>query len=253
MNIKGTIMLNTLMFQMEIEQEGYLSKESVIFTDNQVWIDTSGIVTATKEIDVFHVIPIKRTGPEKEDFEIDFNIAFCFYNQKLEVSEIEEIKKNQYMIGPYEVSSEVYKQSNYQNQIYPRMDIIELMNALVNTNKALESAPTDKDLLGDRKVLRGLIKNKISGFSIETLKCYEKYFTSFNEEESNEGEFKNYSADEKLLDFTQKLITTKEAHLCFEDMPVEELRIHMETAKSEEAWERVSHINNLIKKKTGES
>lgn len=253
MKIKGSIMLNTLMFQMEIEQEGYLSKESIIFSDNQVWIDASGIVTTTKEIEALHVIPIKRTGPGKEDFEIDFNIAFCFYNQKLEENEVEEIKKNKYMIGPYSIPSEMYKQSNYQNQTYPRLDIIELMNALVNTNKGLEVVSTDKDLLDDKKILRRLIKDKLSELGIETLKSYRKYFTSFSEEESNGGEFKNYSADEKLLKFTQNLITTKEAHLCFEDMSVEELRIHMETAKQEEAWERVSHISNLIIKKSGES
>ena len=245
MKIKGIIMVNTLMFQMENGQEGYLSAAAVTIIDNNLFIDINGSISATKNTERSHIIPIKRTGPGKEDFEIDFNITSYFYHEKLDQQKEKAIKGSENMIGPYPVTTEVYKQSKYRDQLYPRMDLNELFECFVQINQVLDVSPEEKSSLDDRKALRKCIKAKLSEMNFDELKEHEKNFSVLNEEESEGGTIINFLADENILNF----IVNKLKDRKLEDMSMEELKTELVTAQQEENWNRAKEVSEMIGQK----
>ncbi|EKD25613.1 MAG: hypothetical protein ACD_80C00012G0029 [uncultured bacterium (gcode 4)] len=233
------------MFQMEVGQEGYLSAGAVTLIDNNLFIDSNGSISATKNTEKSHIIPIKRIGAGKDDFEIDFNIAFYFYHEKIDQKKEKAIKENEDIIGPYPVKIEVYKQSDYRKQLYPRMDLNELFESLVRINQSLGTSPEEKDCLEDRKALRKYIKAKLEEMSFEVLKTYEQDFSELNEEESEGGTIVNFLADENIL----KFILDKLKNRKLEDMSVEELQKELEISNEAEDWDRSTEIRDMMVKK----
>src|SRR3989338_3013535 len=121
MKINGIMLVSPLMYQMEVGKTGYLSIDGIIPTGDEVFFHTMSSVSSKKNAE--HIIPIKRIGTGKDEFEIDLNVAFYFYNRNLNSKKKQNLKKDPYIIGPFPIATEMFLQDNYRKQTYPRMDI----------------------------------------------------------------------------------------------------------------------------------
>lgn len=249
MIIKGKVLVNTLMFQMEIGQEGFLSTDAIMIVNNkEIFINTGMSISEVKMEDK-HIIPIKRTGPNIDDFEIDLDIAISFYNNKCTEEERTSIMERKNSIGPFKVDTEKYHPERYREQLYPRMDMEELVNALVLNNTMLESTPGDEVYLGNTKVIRGLIKVRIQKLPLQELKMYQKTFLPLTEAEIEEGEMVNYAADEKIHNLINQQIQKFKVQKRLDEMSKEELQIELELANENQDFERSSEIVKIMRKK----
>lgn len=249
MKIKGTVIVSTLMSQMEVGQTGYMLTEAItVINGEEVFIDINSSVSETKS-EKKYVLPVKRTGPGKDEFEIDFNVAYYFFNNNISPEERERLKAAKNLIGPYPIETEIYKSGNYRQQSYPRMDLDELTSSLIDVNTLLDDLPENEIAIGDRKELRKLIKTKLMELPIKELEYYKRCFSPLDEEESQNGDMVNYLADEKLLNFIIERIRNFKMQQKLEEMSKEELEKELATANQQEDFERSSYIRDMIKKK----
>lgn len=246
MEIKGTIMVSPLMFQMEVGQESFLHSSAMILIEGSLFIDTRYGVSILKNYEKNYIFPIKRTGDGIDDFEIDFNVIFFLYNQKLTEKEMDFIQNDPYIIGPYEVKTEIYQPLQYREQTYPRMDLDELMESFTTINQYLESLPDDIKYLGDKKTLKRLIQEKLGNMPIDQLQNLEKDFEEIPEEENENGNFKNFWADEEILYFIRKKIAEAKN---FSTMTIEELENEKSEAINSGNYELAAEIQAIIDKK----
>lgn len=250
MEIKGIIMVSPLMFQMELGQEGFLSIDAAFLIDNELFINTRCSVAKSKNPTTKHVVPIKRIGTGQEDFEIDFNIAYFLYNEKKTESERQQIIDAPFIIGPYEVEIETYRPMNYREQIYPKMDLEELITSLVATNELLQGIPNNETYNGDKKRLRSLIKGKLKQLPLAELKTYEIEFTPLSEAESQDGIMVNYCEDENILEFIINrigLLQSQEEEM--NTMSIEDLTNEMNKLLKDEKYVEATRYRDAINKR----
>ncbi|MEI6673008.1 MAG: hypothetical protein WCL02_06915 [bacterium] len=252
MKTKGVILVNPIMSEMEPGQKGFLHIDAIILIDNRLYIDTSYSVLEVTDT-TMHRLEISRTGPGKEDFEIDFNIIYYFYNQKFNENEIKDLENDENIIGPYKIDIEIHKPSNYRNQLYPRMDLDELIDALTAINILIENADEDTDKerkktwTGDKKELRELIKQKLDVLLLPELKEYEKIFEPVEEIDTNE--MKNYDEDKYILEFIVQKVKQLKGQKTLEDMSIKELEEELQIANSIQNFEHSATIVKIIQKK----
>jgi hypothetical protein len=249
MIIKGKVLVNTLMFQMEVGQEGFLSTDAIMIVNNEEIFINTGMSISEVKMEDKHIIPIKRTGPNIDDFEIDLDIAISFYNNKCTEEERTSIMERKNSIGPFKVDTEKYHPENYREQMYPRMDVEELANALAANNSMLENVPGDDVYIGNVKVIRRLIKEKIQKLSLQELKMFQKTFLPLTEEQIETGEMVNYAGDERI----HQLINTKIQELKNQkqlgNMNREELETELALANENQDFERSIEIVKIMKEK----
>ena len=249
MKINGTVIVSPLMSQMEVGQNGFMLTEAVtVINGSEVFIDTNSSISEIKS-EKKYVLPVKRAGPGEEDFEIDFNVAYYFFNNSVTQEAREKLKTRKNLIGPYPIKTEVYKTGDYRKQSYPRMDFDELTASLIDVNTLLEDLPDNEIALGDRKELRKLIKAKLTELPIKELEYYIKCFSPVSDEDNQNGEIVNYLADERILNFIMERIQSSKAQQKLEEMSREELEKELSTATQNEDFERSMYIQDIIKKK----
>jgi len=247
MKLNGILLVSPLMSQMNIGQMGYLTTDAITVINNcEMFINTGKNVSQIKDTNTKHVIPIIRTGPGKEDFTLEFYIATNFINNEMDEKTQERYKENPNIIGPFVPDGvEVYQALDYRKQLYPRMDLMELMNELVLTNENLRDLP-DNEI---KKYLRRLIKEKLKNLSLKELEVYQKTFGPLSEEESENGEIINYVEDSGIVNYIIQLIEKAKAHKEIEDMSKEELKKELLLANDNEDFERSGYIRDLLEKK----
>lgn len=252
MKTKGVMLVNRIMSEMEPGQKGFLHIDAIILIDNRLYIDTSYSVLEVTD-KTMHLLKIVRTGPGKEDFEIDFNIIYYFYNQKFNENEIKDLENDDNIIGPYKIDMEINKPSNYRQQLYPRMDLDELIDALSAVNILIENADIELDKerkkiwIGDKKDLRELIKEKLDGVSLSELKEYKKIFEPV--EEIDNSDMLNYDEDKYILEFIVQKINKMKGQQTLEDLSISELEEELEIANSTQNFEHSATIVKIIQKK----
>lgn len=245
-------MVSPLMSQMEIGQTGYIHTNAItVINGDEVFININSGISETKRGGKY-LIPIKRIGPGIEDFEIDFNVAYYFFNNNVSQEEREKLKKTNKFIGPYTIKSEIYRAGNYREQGYPRMDLDELMDALININQLLDEIPEHEVYTGDKKELRRLIKEKLNEMSAKELEYYIKSFSPLEEENSQNGEIINYLADESILKFIIERIKSIKTQQKLEDLPTEELKEKLKIANNNQNFELSAQIRDIINKKNNQ-
>lgn len=244
MEINGIVMVNTLMHQMQVGETRFLPAGAFIISEHEVFIRTNSNVSPLKDKD--YIVPIKRIGTGEEDFAIDFFIACYFFKQQLTEEEKNTLKNNPRIIGPYPIETEVYKPFDYRVQSYPRMDIGELMEALVEINQYILDTKQNEVYIEDRKTLRMLIKRKLQDISIDQLQNFEKDFEEIPEEENENGNLINFCADEEILHFIKKRIAEAKN---FSTMTIEELEEEKRKAISTADYELAGKIQAIINKK----
>ena len=192
MKLKGILLVSPLMSQMSIGQIGFLTADAIIVANNrEIFIDTGKSISQIKNMETGYTIPITRTGPGKEDYELDFDITQKFFNNEINEETKEKYKEIPEIIGPFPINVELYQALNYRKQLYPRMDLRELMDDLVLTNQYLQEWTDNEIYLEDKKYLRRLIKEKLKNLSIKELEVYQKTFGPLSDEESENGEIIN--------------------------------------------------------------
>ena len=250
MKIDGILLVSPLMSQMEEKEKGFLTSDAIIVANNrEIFIDTGKSISQIKNVETGYTIPITRTGKGKEDFELNFDITQKFFNNEINEETKEKYKGNSEIIGPFPINVELYQALNYRKQLYPRMDLKELMDDLVLTNQYLEDWPDNEIYLEDKKYLRRLIKEKLKNLSIKELEVYQKTFGPLSDEESENGEIINFVEDSGIVNFIIQLIEKLKAHKTFEDMSKEELKKELLLANANEDFERSSLIRDIMEKK----
>lgn len=269
MKTKGIMLVNPLMSQMEIGQEGYLDSEAIILIENELFIDTSYSVLEVR--DDKHLLPIKRLGPEKDEYEVDFNVVYYFCNRKLDKKEKKDLAENENIIGPYKIETEIYKPSDYRNQTYPRLDLDGLIETLITINELLEEGDKEDIVLRkDKEELKKHIKEKLCDLPLALLKEYQRDFLQTSEEEIIEGRKINYAADEDMFDFIkdcikkikkqkkleetsmeelETVLTTTDNAKDLEKMSIKELETELTITNNAEDFERSAHIRDIINSK----
>ncbi len=243
MKTTGRILISPLMSQMQVGQSGFLHADAIIVVDNKIFIDTSFSVLEVKNDK--HLLPIKKIGIGKEDYEIDFNVTHYFCNIKLNKKEIEDLK-NGSIVGPYNIEIEIYTPLKYQEQIYPRMDLEGLIDVFVANNMLIESEEETESSLNDKKKLKQLIIEKLKILSLATLKTYENIFSPLSIEDSNDGEIINYAEDRDICTFITRLIQRLKSQQKLKDLTIPELETELKISDTNEDYERSSHIAELI-------
>lgn len=252
MEIKGIVLVTPLMYQMIEGQEGFLTTNAItVVNDEEVFIYTGSSISEIKDGDKY-VLPIKRIGPNIDDFEIDFNIACTFYNNKCNEKEREIIKNRENTIGPFKIQVEVCHRDKYREQMYPRMDLEELIDVLIANNVLLDGSPDHDEFLANKAEIRRLIKVKLQKLSVQDLKTYQKTFSPLGEEDDENGTMVNYAADEKILNFIIQHIHKAKTQQKLEELPLEELKQELVLANEKEDFERSTLIRDIIKKKKNE-
>lgn len=250
MKIKGIILVSPVMSQMIVGQSGFLASDAIIVVNNrEVFINTGKSISQIKNAETNYTIPITRIGPEKEEFEINFDIALNFFNNEMDEETKEKYKENSKLIGPFPINAELYQALNYREQLYPRMDLIELMNDLILTNQYLQEATENEIYIEDKKQLRKFIKKKLEHLSLKELETYKKTFGPLSEEESQDGEIINFLEDSKIVDFIVQLMQEIKEHKELKDMSKKELDIELLLANGKEDFERSSIIRDIISNK----
>ncbi len=240
------------MSQMEVGQTGYLSTDAIAIMNNcEVFINTGSSISQIKNPDTKHTLPITRTGLGKTDFEIDFYTTSYFFNNEVDEETEEKYKKNPRYIGPFPIEVEIYRALSYREQLYPRMDLSELISDLVLTNQYIEDMPDNEVYLEDKKQLRILIKEKLKTVSIKELEIYQKTFEPFSEEESDGGAIKNYAEDRGIVNRIIQYKQILKAQQGLEEMSVEELKKELEISNSNEDFERSTLILQIMNIKKG--
>lgn len=250
MKINGVMLTSPLMSEMEVGQQGYLNVEAIILIDNnKVFIDTRYGTSETEDIEIF-IVPIKRIGPGKDDFEINFNITCFFCNRKLSKEERRDLENDEYILGPYPIDTEAKKDSEYRTQNYPRMNMEELIDALIGINQRSQDIGENEVIIGDKGILRRLINKKLDKLSLPELKDYKKQFSPVSEKQDEIG-FVNYVADEYVLDFIIQKIKKLKTQQKLEDRPIEELREEMARLLENQEFEEASTYRDIIIKRGG--
>jgi hypothetical protein len=249
MIIKGRPLVNTLMFQMEVGQEGFLSTDAIMILNNKEIFINTGMSISEVKMEEKHVIPIKRIGPNEDDFEIDLDIVVSFYNNNCTEEERTVIMERKNSIGPFEVDSERYHPEFYREQTYPRMDLEELIDALAGNNSMLQSVPDDEVFIGNVRVIRKLIKEKIQKLPIQELKKFQKTFIPLTEEQKETGGMVNYAEDEKIHQLINTKIQELKTQKQLKDMNREELEAELVLANEEQKFERSIEIVKIMKGK----
>ncbi len=235
------------MSQMSVGQSGFLIAEAITVMNNcEIFVNTGKSISQIKNKETNYVIPITRTGEGKEDFEINFDIAQSFINNEVDEGIKEKYKENQNMIGPFAINSEVYQALDYREQVYPRMDLTELIDDLVLTNQYLEGLPESEIYLEDKKHLRRYIKEKFRKSSLRELELYQKTFGPLSVEESEDGEIKNYAEDKGILNTIMHQIQKLKAQQTLEEMSVKDLESELEKANSNEDFEKSTLILQIM-------
>jgi len=252
MKINGIILVSPLMSQMSVGESGFLSADAIIIINNrEMFIDTGKSVSQIKNVNTGYTIPITRIGEEKEDFELDFGITQRFFNNEINEEIKEKHKENSKLIGPFLINVELYQALNYRKQLYPRMDLTELISELVTINECLEEAPDNEIFVEDKKQARIFIKGKLKNLSLKELQNYQITFAPLSEEASNGGEIINYVEDKGIVNFILQQIEGLKAHQGLEELSVKDLEKELETANGNEDFERSTLILNLITTKKG--
>ena len=222
----------------------------MVVNGKDVFINTGKCVSETK-IAPF-ILPIKRTGPGIEDFEINFDVTTDFFNNKFTPEELQEEleKSGSNTIGPFKVKMQLYKSSSYRETQYPRMDLDELIETLVVNNGLLQNEPKDEIYLGNIKELRKVIKAKLQELPFTEFEKYQKIFSPLTEGEGSD-QLVNYAADQKILNFINKKIESFQMEERFQEMPVEELEKELIVAIEKELYEISGKIRDIIDKKKG--
>jgi len=205
MKVKGTILVGKShpMRDMKEGEKGYLDWEAIVLADdNEIFIDTIMGVSPTK--DGTHRLWIKRIGPGEDDFEIDITTISHFSNRKMTPKEKEELKSKG-IIGPIMVDIEQYDPEDYRKQLYPRMDLSELIEELADVNDSLENNSSDNELLADKEELKRLVKKSLCELSSEELKRYKIIFSPVDKEG-----IINLNEDDDIEDFIENRINELE-------------------------------------------
>lgn len=246
MELKGKILIAPAMCQMNEKETGFLSTDAIMVVNGKgVYINTGKCIAETK-IDPF-ILPIKRTGPGAEDFEIDFNIPTDFFNNRFTPDELqEELEKwGSNMIGPFNIEMVLYKSSSYRETIYPRMDLDGLIETLVVNNGLLRNEPNDEIYLGNTKALREIIKDKLQELPFPELEKYQKTFSPLTAEEGGE-QLANFAEDEEILYFINEKIGNLQTQERLHKMTVKELETELVIAIQKEKYEYASEIRNTL-------
>jgi len=250
MEIKGVIIVSSLMSQMEVGQTGYLTTEAItIMNGCEMFINTGSSISQVKNKTTLHTLPITRTGPGKEDFEIDFHISQYFINNEVDEETKKKYQLNPKLIGPFPIEVEIYRALSYREQLYPRMDLTELIEDLILTNQYLETSPDNEIYIEDKKVLRNFIREKLKEVDLDTLIIYQKTFSPLSEEESQDGEMVNYAEDEKILKFVIRRMEELQINQQLERMSLEKLHRELELSNRNEDFERSGILRDIIRQK----
>ena len=249
MKIKGKIVVTPLMSEMKVGQKGYLTTDAILVINGDMVFITEGY--SISEIkDGKYVLPIERIGPEKEDFEIDFFISRTFFNTQVSEEELQKLKENKNLIGPYEVTTEIEQPFNYRTQAYPRMDLFELLQNFIEINKAIQDYPHEEKYVGDKKTLRELITEKLKKLPLAELRTYDTYFLPVSQEEEDNGVV-SYVEDKKLANVVENQINTLlGTEDVFKNMSIKELDTEMKAASTAGNYELSAHLRDLISNKT---
>lgn len=244
-------MIAPTLLEMEVGQKGFLDAKAIrIINNEELFICKTGNVSDEEILDLDFIIPIERVGKGIEDFIIDVNVTYFFFNQKINEEEKKQIYENENFIGPYQIKTEVYQPKEYRTQQYPRMGINELIETLMGTNIILEESPSN-DIEKDKKILTKLIKNKLSEITdVEKLKFYEEMFSSDIEEDDPE---KKYLISESIITHINTCIANLVGQKTLEDMSMEELEEKKQIALDELRYEDAAYIRDIISKKTEKS
>ena len=252
MKIKGNPLVNPLMLEMTEGQKGYLDANAIIIEGNNVFVDTTYCVSAEKKEE--YSLPITRTGPWKEDFEIDFNIINCFDQGILKEKNKEEIKNDINILGPYPIKTENHKPLQYREQMYPRMDWLELVNALLDANETLECISDDQVSIKNKVELKKCFKNKIDELDLLELEIRKSSFSQPTPKELEIGRI-NILADKELFDYMNTKIQILQAkekgkktqdQIKLKDLSLDELEILKKQALEEEEFEYMGKIEEAI-------
>lgn len=249
MEIKGVLIVNPLMSQMEVGQTGFLDVEAITLSDNEIFIDTSYSISEIEEKEKYR-IQIKRIGPGKEDFEIDFNTSYDFCNCKLSKEDKEDFAKDSNVIGPFQVITEIYKPNDYHEQLFPRLSLDRLLEALVIINTSLRENPDSERDLRDKEKLRELIKKKLSKCTLDEIKSWKKTFAEFTEEESENGKVFNALADEEILNFINKKINDLKTQQKLDDLSLQELEAEKKRLLENQQYEKAAVYRDAINRKS---
>ncbi len=249
MKINGKLLVNPIMSQMQEGQEGFLVAEAIIIVNSEeVYINTASSIAENNDGEKY-IIPIKKIGPGPEDFEIDFNIAFRFLNNVCNKNEEMKIKEVQTVIGPFKIQTEVYKISNYKEQVYPRMTLELLIDSFAVNKELIEndqgSEKTEENVID----LRKRIIAKLKELPLEKLKIYEDMFAPLNEEDSEDGEIINYIEDEGIDSCVELLIKKFKSQRKWEDLSLAELQTELSIATERQEFEKSCSIRDVINKK----
>lgn len=249
MKINGKLLVNPIMSQMDVGQEGYLVAEAIIIVNNEeVYIKTDSSIAENNDGEKY-IIPIKRVGPGTEDFEIDFNIAFRFLNNVCNESEKMKIKEVQTVIGPFTIQTEVYRISNYKEQIYPRMSLESLIESFAANNQLIQTGEGSEKMKENIIDLRKRIITKLKELPLERLRNYENEFAPLDEEESEDGEMINYAEDEGIHSCIALQMKKLKSQRKLEDMSLTELETELAIATERQEFEKSCSIRDAIKKK----
>ncbi len=245
MKIDGVLIVNRLMYQMEVGQKGLLDVDAITLSDDEIFIDTSYSISEEEETEKYR-IQIERTGEGKEDFAINFNTVYDFCNCKLDEKDKEDLKKDPNVIGPYKVKTEILKPKNYCKQIFPRLNLDGLLKALIIVN----DSPNSDTYLEDKSTLRKLIKEKLSKLTLDDLKKLKKTFSEYTEEEIITEGGVNLLADEEILKFINKKIDDFKTQQKLDDLSLQELEAEKKRLLENQQYEKAAVYRDAINRKS---
>lgn len=231
MKISGSPLVIKSMNLMKTGEKGFLNYNAIILFDEDLFIDTT--MEVCKERFKEMIIPIKRTGENKEEFEIDLNIAIHFSSYAPSKEDRKEAINNDNIVGPYKITSTIY----LNEILLSRLSLDELVIEFKTIK--MDSLDTDNEIHPIRKA----IAEKIKKLPVDEIKKHETTFDHFDDLE--DMGMISINEDQELSSLIKQRLAPKEQKQLTE-MSLTELEEARRKAEAAEDFETLIKIQQIM-------